>query len=863
VGDQVWTLSVLGRCELRAPSGASAAPGTRKALALLAYLARQPERRASRERLAAMLWADVDARQAAMNLRKGLSMLRRESDRHGAPPFIERHGDYVRIVPGVLSVDLDAFEQAASEAETDPDQAERAVDLYQGDFLQDFGVRDASEFEIWVLRERQRLRVVAAGLMATALERRLATGVSAEATAQAAMRLVAFDPFEERAHRVLMRLHVRQGRPAAALKHYRDLAAHLERELGVEPEPATLALFNEIRAGRRSPRADAQSTTAADDVEVAAGSVDPDVRARWTPRRWRVAAAAALAVVVALGSIGFMGLSRPPRGPRIESLTRVLSARSNFHRPALSPDGNFLVYSSHLLTPGNEDLYLLALRGGRPVRLTSDPAIDDNAAWSPDGRSIAFVRRSQGGDALCRIYILQMPDGPERLVGKCKAAASSRLAWAANGRALYFSDSPAPGRANVIFQLDLVTGQVRAVTRSPDGYWGDDEPAVSRDGRRLAFLRRETWAASDVHVVDLATGEDRQVTHEGERIWGLAWDRPGRGVLFSSYRARDRGLWWAPLSGGEPRLVSSGLLEFRFLSPARDRDLLAFEVLRDQTFLVDKAAPSAEPVPIRSTVPVSSQSSEWFPAAAADGALAFVSDRSGEEQLWLSVGGVQRPLTGFRNATISEPRWSPDGGRLAFVAARQGGADVYVVDRAGGLLRLTSDDAEDASPVWSPDGRHVYFASRRSGAWRIWRVRADVGGPAEPVTGDGPRSVRLDREGRALFVVLDSRSGVWRIPVKDGRATDPPKMFEPGLQSGDWMNWDVSGSALYFLRRAANGQPGLISRRDLTAGREAVLADASDLFQMASFGVRPTGGLILTRRETETNVMTAELGRGD
>jgi dipeptidyl aminopeptidase/acylaminoacyl peptidase len=364
-----------------------------------------------------------------------------------------------------------------------------------------------------------------------------------------------------------------------------------------------------------------------------------------------------------------------------------------------------------------------------------------------------------------------------------------------------------------------------------------------------------------VHVVELSTGEDRQITHEGDRIWGLTWDRTGKGLLFSSNRTSDTGLWWAPLSGGEPRRVSSGLLEFRSLSGSRDRDLLAFEVVRDQTYLVDKAGPSVEPARIRSTVPVSSQSSEWFPAAAADGALAFVSDRSGEEQLWLSAGGVQRPLTGFRKATITEPRWSPDGGRVVFVVARQGGGDVYVADRAGALLRLTSDNAEDASPIWSADGRHVYFASRRSGAWRIWRVRADVGGPAEAVTGDGPRAVRLDPRGRALFVVLDSRAGIWRIPVEDRAATGPARMFEPALQPADWMNWDIVGASLYFARRAPTGQQDRISRRDLASGAETVLADSSGLFQVASFAVRPSGGLILTRRETEMNVMTAELGR--
>src|SRR5438477_312217 len=61
-----------------------------------------------------------------------------------------------------------------------------------------------------------------------------------------AVRLVALDPLQEDQQRALMRLHLRQGRRAAALRQYQECVAVLQRELGVEPEPETKRLYLEI-----------------------------------------------------------------------------------------------------------------------------------------------------------------------------------------------------------------------------------------------------------------------------------------------------------------------------------------------------------------------------------------------------------------------------------------------------------------------------------------------------------------------------------------------------------------------------------------------------------------------------------------
>ncbi len=86
-------------------------------------------------------------------------------------------------------------------------------------------------------------------------------------------------------------------------------------------------------------------------------------------------------------------------------------------------------------------------------------------------------------------------------------------------------------------------------------------------------------------------------------------------------------------------------------------------------------------------------------------------------------------------AVEGNPRFSPDGRRIAFTSNRDGSEDVYVVDRAGGIpTRLTWHPASDAVRGWTADGSRILFASTRDAAPvafnRLWTIDPD-GGPAE------------------------------------------------------------------------------------------------------------------------------------
>lgn len=243
-----WRLRMFGACDLIAPDGTSVQLPQRKALALLVYVERQPERRAVRERLAALLWDHADSAQARLNLRKALPSIRQcTAGEH--PLTILTAGDTVAIDASGLSSDVSEFEAILRDRPVPLERLRAAAALYRGEFLSDFAVRNASEFDHWMLIERQRLREMAINVLCQLMDHE---DEQPDARASAALRLLALDPLQEAAHRTLMRQLVRQGRHSAALKQYHGLADLLARELGSQPEPATQQLFREIAQGRQN-----------------------------------------------------------------------------------------------------------------------------------------------------------------------------------------------------------------------------------------------------------------------------------------------------------------------------------------------------------------------------------------------------------------------------------------------------------------------------------------------------------------------------------------------------------------------------------------------------------------------------------
>ncbi len=236
---------LLGGLEIAASDAAVGASLTRKAKALVAFLALQGARGQSREKLAELLWGDSAEEQARTNLRQTLSSIRKALNRDGTD-YLVTDGDRISLANQDIDLDVALFERLVAEAT--PDTLNHAARLYKGDLFDGFSLKEDS-FEAWARAERERLRHLATD----ALTRLIAHCEEAGDTGrciETAARLLALDPLREAAHRILMRAYAAQGRQASALKQFDSCRDILKRELGVAPEPETVALYRDIRQQR-------------------------------------------------------------------------------------------------------------------------------------------------------------------------------------------------------------------------------------------------------------------------------------------------------------------------------------------------------------------------------------------------------------------------------------------------------------------------------------------------------------------------------------------------------------------------------------------------------------------------------------
>jgi TolB protein len=287
-----------------------------------------------------------------------------------------------------------------------------------------------------------------------------------------------------------------------------------------------------------------------------------------------------------------------------------------------SPDGQKIAFTTwgDRRGPGGTnptDIYVTNADGSGRERLTTHSSFETSPAWSPDGRTIAFVSGREGAG----IYVMSADGTDQRLLTRAGVAGYlGRLAWSPDGQKIAFTValSSGPDGNLEIYVVNADGSGQRRLTRSTAR---ESHPVWSPDGRRIVFERNwQLWVMN-------ADGSGRQrLTRTGAHNFNAAWSPDGQRIVFE----RDR----------QQRDPCGGCL-----------GSWGFEV--------------------------------------------YVMNADGSGQQRLTRGG-------------SQPRWSPDGRKIAFVS-NDGTADIWVMNADGSgqrnLTRTPGADRRESEPVWSPPQR--------------------------------------------------------------------------------------------------------------------------------------------------------------
>jgi Tol biopolymer transport system component len=418
-----------------------------------------------------------------------------------------------------------------------------------------------------------------------------------------------------------------------------------------------------------------------------------------------------------------------------------------------SPDGRWIATPDRSSSEEPMSIYFYSPDSEQKLRITF-PTQESNTdlfdRFSPDGRTIAFIRSSTGG--ISDIYTVPVSGGePRRLTFEGKYIHS--LAWAADGLSIVFS-STRSGDAG-LWRVSTKGGAPTAISvRGQQVRF----PSIPHQGNLLTYLQFE----EDRNIWRLSLDGDKRSKEKPRAFISSTWDEigpayspDGSRIAFASNRSGTNEIWLSGSDGSDPvRLTfSNGYLATSPSWSPDGRQIVFTAVGENRSNVAIVGAEGGTPRLLTSEVAVTA-----FPRWSRDGHwLYFGSNRSGEWQLWKmpAQGGALVQITkegGFVGAE------SPDGKLLYFAKdiLRPG---VWRMPLEGGPPTLLIKDVYTSA--WALTAHGIYFVDLYSSKVSFLDFKTGstsfVFAPTRPIMVWGP-NIAVSPDGRSLlYVQVDRR----------------------------------------------------------------------------------------------------------
>jgi len=445
-------------------------------------------------------------------------------------------------------------------------------------------------------------------------------------------------------------------------------------------------------------------------------------------------------------------------GQNIQRLT-VNKARDAYAR--FSPDGKWIAFSSD--RNGNLDVFIIPAEGGIAKQLTFHSADDTVLGWTPDSRGVLFTS-NRGEDFMPLLYVASIDGGRQWRAGPDMGSQASyspdgkRIAYNPKGQ-VYWRKYYRGAYQTDVWIEDIAAKKFTQLTDF-DGL--DSWPMWSSDGNVYFVSDRDGGGLTNIWRVRDDGGKAERVTSfkSGDvRFPSISSD--GQVIVFE----HDFGIWKLDTASRKAAQIH---LDINAETEENDREVRSLNSEADDYDL----APNSRRLALSThgeifTVPVeegdikqitdSSSRDRLVNYSPDSKSLAFISDRSGREELYIvavdGTGEVQKltdidalkfgynwspdskeiafsssddklrkvnvaskqvtELDSSRYGNISTPEWSPDGKWLAYSKADESRTtDIYLIAASGEDKqphKVTFDSYDDRSPRFAPDGRKLFF----------------------------------------------------------------------------------------------------------------------------------------------------------
>lgn len=513
----------------------------------------------------------------------------------------------------------------------------------------------------------------------------------------------------------------------------------------------------------------------------------------------------------------------------------LTSAPGLEHQPRFVADSDWVVYAVMRRDRSDWDLFRVSLADGlsQPVAVTPD-VHEHGPAISPYADELAYVRLSGSG---CDVVIQSIALGVPETLTQCTQKFPTLVDWSPteNWLAYTIGQQIEADQLRRLYLVDRISGQTRRLSDQVSPTGTDFYPRFSPSGRQVAFLRGEPQPdhRATLWIVDVDSGEEQQLTDLPVQLGGMTWIDETHLLYSFSDAGRMRSRWLDSVSG-EARPVESVEIAHPEFSP--NEKLLVATVLRSDSDLALLSTGGDVRAVAQST------SDDHHGTLSPDEAwLAFISQRSGSDELWIAAtnGDSARRLTRFDGASVRYPDWHPDGQRILITVQTGAGEKLYEVDIVSGTAHLVAADFVDVTmPRWLADGDRWVAGCRDAAGWGICL------GNAENVTRIAKGYYRPRPYTNRDIAVVDNEGNLFSLAVADGSV----KPLWDGLPGNGRYGWVVDGNQLLFLSGGETGNAGRLNRRHLGSGATEVLYSGPMPLADTNISIgRQTGTVLFTR----------------
>ncbi len=483
-------------------------------------------------------------------------------------------------------------------------------------------------------------------------------------------------------------------------------------------------------------------------AEIGGESARPVIPGRRVQFGWGLCVAA-VSAAFALGWFVKPAARQP--SVRFSTITNFAGVEA---QPSFSPDGRFVAFVSD--RGGQYDIYVMLVTGGSLVRVTNDPNVEARPRWSPDGTKLLYARLNDSG--FWDVWAAPSLGGAaRRLVGN-----AADPAWSPDGRRIVYAN-PATGG---LWNCDANGTDPRQFT-SDEPPVHHRQPAYSRDGRRVAFVRRRGGPYGELAVADVPAGRARPLAGGGVFVGSPAWSGNGRSIYFASGRSGAINIWRIDANGGIPEQVTVGQGDDADLDVSAHESRLVFSTYRININLQEITLDTRQPG--RRWLTFDGAHSELGPAYSRDGSqIAYFTNRRGaeNESIWVMNSDGTNPAPVVQDERLNiQPRWSADGRLLIYgsrAAALSSEFEIRRVPIAGGAPEILPARVTDYSADVGPRGDILL-----GGAGESIEVFEQATSRVRPLGGITGALPRWSPDGKRIATLIpprardDSRAGVW------------------------------------------------------------------------------------------------------